>query len=79
MKPLIGHFKLQQLTKAVYQKHYINELEKSYKPSTVRLLHNSFKIAINAAVKKKFYFGIALPKLHLMKQLTFQIKPMKII
>ncbi len=53
MKPLIGHFKLQQLTKAIYQKHYINELEKSYKPSTVRLLHNLFKIAINAAVEEE--------------------------
>lgn len=32
MKPLIGHFKLQQLTKAIYQKHYINELEKNINP-----------------------------------------------
>jgi len=53
MKPLIGHFKLQQLTKAIYQKHYINELEKKYEPSTVRLLHNLFKVAINAAVEEE--------------------------
>lgn len=51
MKPLIGHFKLQQLTKSIYQKNFIDVLEGQYKPSTVRLLHNLFKIAINAAVE----------------------------
>lgn len=51
MKPLIGHFKLQQLTKSLYQKNFIDVLEEQYKPSTVRLLHNLFKIAINAAVE----------------------------
>ncbi|MFJ7839882.1 tyrosine-type recombinase/integrase [Lysinibacillus sphaericus] len=68
MKPLIGHFKLQQLTKAIYQKHYINELEKKYKPSTVRLLHDLFKIAINAAVEEEILtrnklHGTVLPSL----------------
>ena len=51
MKPLIGHFKLQQLTKSIYQKNFIDVLEEQYKASTVRLLHNLFKIAINAAVE----------------------------
>lgn len=51
MKPLIGHFKLQQLTKSLYQKNFIDVLEEQYKPSTVKLLHNLFKIAINAAVE----------------------------
>lgn len=50
MKPLLGQFKLQHLTKDIYQKHYIEELEKKYSPSMVRLLHRLFKIAINAAV-----------------------------
>ncbi|WP_427107972.1 tyrosine-type recombinase/integrase [Lysinibacillus xylanilyticus] len=68
MKPLIGHFKLQQLTKAIYQTHYINELEKKYKPSTVRLLHNLFKVAINAAVEEEILSrnklqGAVLPSL----------------
>lgn len=68
MKPLIGHFKLQQLTKTIYQKHYINELEKKYKPSTVRLLHDLFKIAINAAVEEEILtrnklHGTVLPSL----------------
>lgn len=51
MKPLIGHFKLQQLTKSIYQKNFIDVLEEQYKASTVRLFHNLFKIAINAAVE----------------------------
>lgn len=50
MKPLLGHYKLQTLDKVTYQREYINALEKKYKPSTVKLLHNLFKIAINAAV-----------------------------
>lgn len=53
MKPLIGHYKLQKLDRATYQKQYIDALEKEYKPSTVRLLHNLFKIAINAAVEEE--------------------------
>ncbi|WP_245797944.1 tyrosine-type recombinase/integrase [Domibacillus mangrovi] len=53
MKPLLGHYKLQKLDKQTYQKVYINELEKKYKPSTVRLFHNLFKIAVNAAVEEE--------------------------
>ncbi|MGN7478054.1 tyrosine-type recombinase/integrase [Solibacillus silvestris] len=53
MKPLLGHFKLQKLDRATYQKAYIQVLEKQYKPATVKLLHNLFKIAINAAIKEE--------------------------
>lgn len=53
MKPLLGHYKLQKLDRVTYQKEYINMLEREYKPATVRLLHNLFKIAINAAVEEE--------------------------
>ena len=53
MKPLLGHIKLQKLDRATYQRLYIRELEKTYKPSSVKLLHNLFKIAINAAVEEE--------------------------
>lgn len=53
MKPLLGHYKLQKLDRATYQKVFINALEHEYKPATVRLLHNLFKIAINAAVEEE--------------------------
>lgn len=67
MKPLIGHYKLQKLDRATYQKQYIDALEKDYKPSTVRLLHNLFKIAINAAVEEEL-----LPRNRFTK-VTFKI------
>lgn len=53
IKPLLGHYKLQKLDRATYQREYINVLEREYKASTVRLLHNTFKIAINAAVEEE--------------------------
>lgn len=53
MKPLLGHYKLQELDRVTYQKEYINMFEREYKPATVRLLHNLFKIAINAAVEEE--------------------------
>lgn len=53
IKPLLGHYKLQKLDRATYQNEYINALEREYKPSSVRLLHNIFKIAINAAVEEE--------------------------
>ena len=53
IKPLLGHYKLQKLDRATYQKEYINALEREYKASSVRLLHNIFKIAINAAVEEE--------------------------
>lgn len=50
MKPLLGKYKLLELDKTTYKRVYINKLLKDYKPSTVRLFHRLFKIAINAAV-----------------------------
>lgn len=52
MKPLLGHYKLQQLEKSVYQRVFINELIKTYKINTVLLFHRLFKVAINAAVEE---------------------------
>ena len=53
MKPLLGHYKLQKLDKATYQKAFINVLEDQYAPSMVRSLHTLFKIAVNAAVEEE--------------------------
>lgn len=50
MKPLLGKYKLQKLDKATYKRAFINKLLNDYKPSTVKLFHTLFKIAINAAV-----------------------------
>lgn len=50
MKPLLGKYKLQNLDKTTYKRVYINQLLKKYKPSTVKLFHILFKIAINSAV-----------------------------
>lgn len=53
IKPLLGQFKLSKLDRATYQKEFINALERDYKHSSVRLLHNIFKIGINAAVEEE--------------------------
>lgn len=53
MKPLLGHYKLKKLDRATYQTKYINELEKKFKPGTVKLLHSLFKIATNAAIEEE--------------------------
>jgi integrase len=50
MKPLLGKYKLAELDKTTYKRVYINELMKNYEPSTVRLFHRLFKVAVNAAV-----------------------------
>jgi integrase len=50
MKPLLGKYKLAELDKATYKRVFINELLKKYEPTTVRLFHRLFKVAINAAV-----------------------------
>jgi integrase len=47
---LLGNYKLAELDKTTYKRVYINELIKKYEPSTVRLFHRLFKVAINAAV-----------------------------
>lgn len=51
MKPLLGNHKLQKLDRTTYKRDYLNVLEVKYKPSTVKLFHSLFKIAINAAVE----------------------------
>lgn len=50
MKPILGKYKLAELDKATYKRIYINKLLEHYEPSTVRLFHKLFKVAINAAV-----------------------------
>jgi integrase len=50
MKPLLGKYKLAELDKTTYKRVFLNELMKSYEPSTVRLFHKLFKVAVNAAV-----------------------------
>lgn len=51
INPFIGHFKLQSLTKSMYQESLINKIELKYAPSTVRVVHSVFMIAVNAAVE----------------------------
>lgn len=53
IKPLLGHYKLQQLDKLTYEREFIANLEGRYSPGTVRLRHSIFKIAINAAVENE--------------------------
>lgn len=50
IKPLLGHYKLQELDKTTYKRAFINPLLKKYKVETVKLFHRLFKIGINAAV-----------------------------
>lgn len=50
VKPLIGKMKLSSLDKETYKRKFITPLLKQYKPSTVRLFHRVFKVAVNAAV-----------------------------
>lgn len=50
-KPLLGKYKLSSLDKETYKRVFIQALiDAKYKPSTVRLFHRVFKVAINAAV-----------------------------
>ncbi|KOY81327.1 site-specific integrase [Lysinibacillus macroides] len=49
-KPSLGKFKLATLDKETYKRQFIQKLLIDYKPSTVRLFHRVFKVAINAAV-----------------------------
>lgn len=52
IKPLLGSYKLAELSRTTYQQKFINELLKKKKmPSTVETLHNIFKIGINSAVE----------------------------
>lgn len=51
MKPLLGRYKLSELDKTTYIRLYINKLLEKYKPGSVVLFHDLFRIAINAAVE----------------------------
>lgn len=67
INPLIGDYKLSKLDKITYKQVFINKLLEDYKPSTVRLLHSLFKIAVNEAVEDEIIsrnrFGrIKIPK-----------------
>src|SRR5690625_3709903 len=53
IKPRIGKYKLAKLDLMTYERVFINDLLKTYSPNTVRMYHNIFKIAVNAAVKNK--------------------------
>lgn len=53
LKPLIGNFKIQKLDRVIYQREFIDKMEGKYKPSSIRIWHSIFKIAINAAVEEE--------------------------
>jgi integrase len=53
IKPLLGNYKLADLSKSIYKKEFINKLLESKKFSTVETFHKIFKIGINAAVEEE--------------------------
>lgn len=53
LKPFLGHYKLQKLDRVIYRRVFLNALEGKYKENSIRLWHNIFKIAINAAVEEE--------------------------
>lgn len=75
MKPLLGSYKLHQLDRTTYKREYLNVLEKKYKPSTVQLLHNLFKIAINAAVNDEILLRNRFTKMTLSVDQEAKEKP----
>lgn len=63
IKPRIGHYKLQKLDRASYQRGFINDMEKEkYSAATIKLTHNIFMIAINAAIEEEFLMRNKLKK-----------------
>ncbi|MEJ6358420.1 site-specific integrase [Lactiplantibacillus plantarum] len=48
--PLIGHFRLNQLTRMQYDYNLIQPLSKKLSPSTIANIHRQFMAAVNAAV-----------------------------
>jgi len=67
LKPLIGHYKLQKLDRYTYQREFINALEGKFKPKSIITWHNTFKIAINAAVEEEIlirnkFTKVSIPK-----------------
>lgn len=66
-KPRIGKYKLSKLDGMTYEREFINDLLEDYAPSSIKLFHNTFKIAINAAVtneviKKNNISHITIPE-----------------
>ncbi|GGJ51383.1 tyrosine-type recombinase/integrase [Virgibacillus salexigens] len=53
IKPMIGKYNLSKLDSMTYERVFINELLKRFSPSTVKLYHRVFKVAVNAAVSNK--------------------------
>lgn len=53
LKKLLGHYRLQKLDRATYQRAFINVLEDKLQPYTLKQIHGLFKIAINAAVEEE--------------------------
>lgn len=71
-KPLLGSYKLQKLDKTIYQKAFITALENKLKPSTIRALHKTFRIVINASVTEGILIrnklnSVALPSLRTLE------------
>lgn len=52
-KPYLGKYILQKLDKSTYQTVFIKKIEKNLKFSTVKSIHNVFKIGINAAIEEE--------------------------
>ncbi|SER94501.1 AP2-like DNA-binding integrase domain-containing protein [Gracilibacillus ureilyticus] len=57
IKPLLGSYKLSELSRSTFQKEFINTLlndsKKPKEPSTVKSLYSIFKIGINSAVEEE--------------------------
>ena len=53
LKPFLGRYKLQKLDRVIYQRQFLNAVEGKYNENSIRLWHNVFKIAINAAVEEE--------------------------
>lgn len=68
LKPLIGHYKLQKLDRYTYQRAFINALEGDYKPRSILTWHNTFKIAINAAVEEEILLRNKFTKVSIPKE-----------
>lgn len=67
--PRIGKKKLSKLDKMTYQEDVIDDLVKEgfYAASTIRLFHNIFKIAVNAAVEEEVLDKNRIAKVRLPK------------
>lgn len=53
IKPMIGKYNLSKLDSMTYERVFINEILKRFAPSTAKMYHHLFKIAVNAAVANK--------------------------